>query len=92
MSNQVYATVVRTITNGTGEEQFGILVRDSYASVFDIGYETLEEVWEAYPTRQSVVDWISKQIGFDDSQYVLSENYDTASIGVHPVIIEGFYY
>jgi hypothetical protein len=68
----VYVTVYDATIHGTDEKMVGMIVRDSYAQVSDFGYDSYEEFLERYPTRQSIIDWIETQTGYDDSSYYIA--------------------
>jgi hypothetical protein len=82
MSNCVYVTVYDATIHGTGIKMVGMVVHDSYGQVSDFGYDSYEEFLERYPTRQSIIEWIGQQPGFDDDYYNIA--------GEEPVYVSGF--
>ena len=89
MANQVYITVIECRVLGTQDKMYGIIARDGYGSAHDIGYTDVDSFYKQYPTKQSLVDWLLTQNGFDGSEYQLVEHWTGSDSGVFPVIVEG---
>lgn len=90
MSNQVYISVVKVQTLGQEDTIYGIFAYDGYGTAHDVGYSSKEELFKEYPTKQSLVDWLTTQTAFDGSEYALVENWTSSEGGQFPVIVEGY--
>lgn len=71
MSNQVTILVSKLeVLTKDPTVMYGIIAYDGYGTAQDIGYDSLEQLYEAYPTRESLIDWLYTQEAFDGSQYI----------------------
>lgn len=69
----VYVNCVKVSVINSNTEQYGIIVYDQDDKTFDLGYSTLAEFLQAYPTRDSILEWLSVQDGFEDYNYYFVE-------------------
>lgn len=65
MSNLISIEIIESRVAGTnGPFEFSVVASDSYGSVSDKGYASIETLMESYPTRLELLEWLELQSEF----------------------------
>lgn len=65
MSNLLSIEIIESRTAGTNDPfEFSVIASDSYGSAYDKGYESMEALMEAHPTRLDLLEWVAKKPEF----------------------------
>lgn len=66
MSNYLSIEVIESRVAGSTEPlEYSLIASDSYGSVVDKGYASIDTLLEAYPSRLSVLEWLTTRPEFD---------------------------
>jgi hypothetical protein len=66
MSNHLSIEVIESRVAGSTEPlEYSIIAADGYGTVVAKGYESMEALLEAYPTRWDVLEWLDSKPEFD---------------------------
>lgn len=66
MSNCLSIEVIESRVAGSSDPfEFSIIASDSYGSVMDKGYESMQALLEAHPSRFEVLEWLDSKPEFN---------------------------
>lgn len=91
----VYVDCVKVSSIGSDTDRYGIILHDEFDKEFDIKYSSIEDFLKRFPTRDSILDWIDLQDGFEEYMYVFVDDDTVAeefndSMGTFAVKLTGY--